>query len=914
MTNNNPEQPGRRRVSIREVLEAATGRWHEVYLSLAPAFRDAVDIGNSSKHVDCPVHKGEHGDAFRLFDDWKQTGGCVCNTCGKFNTGLAALNWVNGWNNDHSVAEIAAVLGIDKVRKRGRPPKPRPANSPNPNPSTNGHTSPPTNGHSPSTNGHAAPKIDHTKRLEIERRRQKMQERWAGAIPDKGRLASYLIHRGLDMPVPPSLRLVESLPFYDGQTLAGEYPAMLAQVIHPTLGLVALHRTYLAIADATIDPTIDSLDTVVEIKQNHGKAPVESPKKLTPPIYDGATSGASIHLFPIPTTGETVAITEGIETALAVHLATQTPTWSAVSASGLAAVELPKQIKTVEIWADPGKAGQDAAKAAANRLAMEGRSVFVITPTEAIHGDSANADKLDWLDVFNKLGAAALTQAKNSAKPIELDLVSLGLPADQVTNFRTEEYTDDNGKPKKELIPLPVNEAIRHARNLTQDWPRKAAGDLFVPGANFQIQWISSPAALVGYLGSTTSRPVNWTKDTNGACSKPEFHAEWKRTATTYDSVELLPHEPKIANHFYIRETPQPGDGHSLETLLDFYACETVTDRDLLRCFAATLFWGGAGGTRPAFAVTSKHGRGSGKTKCLASFAHLAGGMIDISQNEDISEIKLRILSQEATSKRLVVIDNLKSHRFSWSELEAIITATTISGRRLYVGEGQRPNTMTFAISVNGVSFSADMSQRTIFIELAKPTYETGWFENITTFIDANKISIIADIVAFIRQPSKTLGRSSRWGSWEHGILSKLDDPATAQDLILERQNSADSDTDEIDEIEDFFAKQLQAAGYTPDTDKVHIPSRIAATWLGQATNFVRQSVTSSTRMLTQYINEGKTKCLLINPMKANGRGFIYAGINSDNDFKNEKSVDYKLESKLVIAEKERKERFSSRY
>lgn len=722
-----------------------------------------------------------------------------------------------------------------------------------------------------------------------------MQERWAGAVPDKGAIASYLSHRGIDLPVPPSLRLAESLAYYEvGQSTdpsqpsqpnhVGNFPAMLAQVMHPTLGLVALHRTYLS-----ADPL------------SPGKAPVPSPKKLTPPIYDGATSGGSIHLYPIPAAGDHIALAEGIETALAVHSATLTPTWSTISAGGLASVELPKQIKTVEIWADPGEAGQNAAKSAANRLAMEGRSVYLLTPDPAEFGETA-----DWLDVLNKLGAAALTNARNLAKPIELDLSLLGLPPDQVTNFGIQEVVGDDGKTKNQVVPLPVNEAIRHARNLTGDWPRKAANDLFVPGANYQLQWISSPAALVGYLSSATSRPVNWTKDSCGACTKPEFHSEWKRTATTYDSVELLPHEPKIPNHFYIRETPAPGDGHALETLLDFYACETVVDRDLLRCFAATLFWGGAGGTRPAFAVTSKHGRGSGKTKCLTSFAHFAGGMIDISQNEDIGEIKLRILSQEATSKRLVVIDNLKSHRFSWSELEAIITATTISGRRLYVGEGQRPNTMTFAISVNGVSFSADMSQRTIFIELAKPKYESGWFENVVTFIDANRMAIIADVVGFIRREPKQLAKSSRWGSWEYGILSKLDDPEAAQAVILERQNSADSDTDEIDEIEDFFAKQLQAAGFIPESDCVHIPSRIAATWLGQATNFVRQSVTSSTRMLTQYINEGKTKFLLINDSRTNGRGFIFRGGKCEI----QKSVDYSLEDKLIEAERVKKERF----
>jgi hypothetical protein len=62
---------------------------------------------------------------------------------------------------------------------------------------------------------------------------------------------------------------------------------------------VALHRTYLSV-------------------DGPGKAEVESPKKLSRTSYPGATNGATI---PLDKPGSVLAVTEGIETALAVRAA-----------------------------------------------------------------------------------------------------------------------------------------------------------------------------------------------------------------------------------------------------------------------------------------------------------------------------------------------------------------------------------------------------------------------------------------------------------------------------------------------------------------------------------------------------------------------------------------------------------------
>jgi putative DNA primase/helicase len=164
----------------------------------------------------------------------------------------------------------------------------------------------------------------------------KIERTWAATLDDDGTAARYLRTRGLSGAVPSALRLHPSLAYWqpgsDGTTtLVGKYPAIVAEVRMLDGTVAALHRTYLA-------------------PGGHGKAEVPEPKKLTPAIFSGATKGAAIHLAE-PTDGR-LAITEGIETGLAVMEATDTPTWACVCEGGLRTVVLPPDIRAVDVWAD----------------------------------------------------------------------------------------------------------------------------------------------------------------------------------------------------------------------------------------------------------------------------------------------------------------------------------------------------------------------------------------------------------------------------------------------------------------------------------------------------------------------------------------------------------------------------------
>jgi phage/plasmid primase-like uncharacterized protein len=103
-----------------------------------------------------------------------------------------------------------------------------------------------------------------------------------------------------------------------------------------------------------------------------GKAPVGQAKMML-----GPCAGGAVRLAPA---AEELILAEGIETALSVLQANRKPTWACLSVSGLKAVILPPEVKTVTIAADGDKPGDKAAEEAASRLYREGREVRIARP------------------------------------------------------------------------------------------------------------------------------------------------------------------------------------------------------------------------------------------------------------------------------------------------------------------------------------------------------------------------------------------------------------------------------------------------------------------------------------------------------------------------------------------------------
>jgi len=183
----------------------------------------------------------------------------------------------------------------------------------------------------------------------------------------------YLSHRGITLPLqdlPLVVRYHPLLPYRHEDRTFTYHPAMVACVDDPRGALATLHRTYL---------TCDG-----------HKAAVPAPKKMMPPVIAGATNGGAIRLYAAE---ETLAVTEGIETALAVRYATGLPVWATCSAGGMARLIVPPDVRLVVICADHDPTGIKAARELARRLLSECRRVKMLIP------DTPGADWADLQEV-----------------------------------------------------------------------------------------------------------------------------------------------------------------------------------------------------------------------------------------------------------------------------------------------------------------------------------------------------------------------------------------------------------------------------------------------------------------------------------------------------------------------------------
>jgi putative DNA primase/helicase len=116
----------------------------------------------------------------------------------------------------------------------------------------------------------------------------------------------------------------------------------------------------------------------------------------------GPYKGAACRVFNVA--GDTLAVAEGLETALAFAALRKIPTWAGFGTRNVAAFEPPTGIRTLIIAADGDRAahdspgdfkGLDAAEALFNRHKTRLRVIIAAAP-----------DDLDWLDVLNHGGAS----------------------------------------------------------------------------------------------------------------------------------------------------------------------------------------------------------------------------------------------------------------------------------------------------------------------------------------------------------------------------------------------------------------------------------------------------------------------------------------------------------------------------
>lgn len=94
-------------MDVSLIKNAAAGRWNEIVTSLCGVGHDVLD----GTHQPCPRCGGK--DRFRAFGDFPDTGGVVCNQCGRFADGLATIGWLTGRPFAEVVTSVCEHLGIE---------------------------------------------------------------------------------------------------------------------------------------------------------------------------------------------------------------------------------------------------------------------------------------------------------------------------------------------------------------------------------------------------------------------------------------------------------------------------------------------------------------------------------------------------------------------------------------------------------------------------------------------------------------------------------------------------------------------------------------------------------------------------------------------------------------------------------
>ena len=224
-------------------------------------------------------------------------------------------------------------------------------------------------------------RVDRPSAMDNGRAREQLNKLWSNTAPldlDKHPIAAkYLASRGLELQNnPPSDLRYGDVDYWrrgdDGPVHVGTFPCIVAVIRNAAGEPLSLHRTYLTPDGA-------------------GKADLDPPRKLCTAVRPGGVAGGAVRLYEAR---DKVLLAEGIETALAAGVIFQKPAWACLSTSMMQKVVLPQTVHDVTIAADHDEAGIDAAKALAERLHAESRTVRIELPDQP---------GTDWADVIREV-------------------------------------------------------------------------------------------------------------------------------------------------------------------------------------------------------------------------------------------------------------------------------------------------------------------------------------------------------------------------------------------------------------------------------------------------------------------------------------------------------------------------------
>lgn len=810
-----------------EVAAAAAGRWRWIVLSVCRGLSGDALAGTHERP--CPKCGGN--TRFRPWDDFDERGGVRCSHCfaERNADGFATIQWANDCTFVEALNAVADLLNIPGG---GQPAGGKAAGV------QSSYPEPPVAEPEPSVDW--STKWNHWSKCGDGRLKDMVSE-WVKSRP----------------PIRPEAVLAS-------EVMAGNWPARLDRQV--VLG-------FYGYSDLTGPP-----NALLLYRADGSLFPEFAKLKERKTHLVGGSSAGWIHVGGRDRTARADVIwrVEGLPDGLALlpllpaHHAIVTPScgcgWN---------TSRPEKNPSVELWRgkvlvgvgdadEPGQRGLMRFMEQASAVAKKSLVLKLPFPVVETHGK----DLRDWLAAGADLDAIHGAMMDYSKLQEALDVFDLSDPEEPASGVLANYWMDG-----KRFVPRPIEHVVNELWEMTDNWPRRVGDKLFVHVGD-EVSWLANPASLIAWFGLQTGATVDFSQK-GGVFSKSELFEALQQTSVAYKSVDSLPHEPPISGHYYTCGDYPDGDGEHLTWLLDRFCVADPLDRQLILLLMATVFWGGGGGQRPIFLITA-NGTGAGKTTLASIVGELAGGMISIGQRDNVEKITERMLTNEGRDKRILFVDNIKATRFSSADIEQLVTAPVISGRELYKGESQRPNNLTWVMTMNGVGTGKDIAERTILIELRRPEYSGKWTDETMAYVREHRREIICDLLTFLRGPREKLKHSTRWGPWDDGVVSRLPDPDPVMELIRSRQRAVDVDADEALLVQDYFRKKLEDLRYEVAGEWIFIPSAIANKWHCEAIN-ERMGVQKTVQWLRTQIEQGVL--LHLNRSRSERqRGFVWQG------------------------------------
>lgn len=474
----------------------------------------------------------------------------------------------------------------------------------------------------------------------------------------------------------------------------------------------------------------------------------------------------------------------------------------------------------------------------------------------------AKGDVSDWLASFGTpeklfilinetpaLEQDKIEEPKREASPAKI------ANANAFSNYREEWQDQPTGGQKLVKSAIHINDLVAEIFRRFHDFPRRVGDTLFDHDRKMkQIRFITKPAELFSWIQEKSGHELKWGK-IEGAVTQDQLFCAVFANAKRYEAISGVPNWPARSDVYYTHgKLPDPNpDAAAFNKFCSFFSPATELDAFLIRAFFMSPIYFKPKIDRPLWIIDATTGQGSGKTKLAEMAAYLYGGD-DIEQGEPIwvdakqivseqmiEPVKRRLLSCSGRKKRIFLIDNVMGY-FGSSALASMVTQGSLSGIAPYGrGEETRPNDLTFVITSNSATVNKDLSGRGFIINVKRPEKPSReWEKSIQEFISKNRLEVIADIIGILERGAPfDFEPQTRFRSWEREILApacgELETYQQVIQLNMDRQDNADGEKEESEEIRAYFKAKIKDCGFDPDKDTLFIRNPVLKTWAREA-------------------------------------------------------------------------------